>query len=110
VKSVTEFIEMINNDERINRYKKLEAIIVKDKKLKAMINKLKAVQKQMINAEHIGKTQAHLQFKIAYENQLEAIHEHPLLSEYLALQGDINYMIQEVLGIIEDGVNQDIEN
>ena len=109
MKSLEELIELIKNDERINRYKKLEAIIVKDKALKAMIGKLKAIQKQKINAENIGKTQAHQQFKKAYDTQLEVIYEHPLLSEYLALQGDINYMTQEIAGILEDGINSDIE-
>jgi len=104
-----ELIDAISKDERIIRYKKIEEIITKDKFLKRLINELKAIQKQLVNAETLSKNEALILFKKAYEEKLSQIDEHPLLSEYLALQGDINYMLQEIVGIIEDGINKDIE-
>lgn len=109
MKTLDTMLKMIEEDQSIQRYKQLEAIIMKDKKLKTEIQQLKVIQKQMVNAEHIGKTEAHKQFKSTYETRLEALYDHPLLSEYLALQSDINHLLQEIAGILEDGINKDIE-
>jgi cell fate (sporulation/competence/biofilm development) regulator YmcA (YheA/YmcA/DUF963 family) len=109
MRTLDEMMTMIKNDPSIQRYKELESIILKDKRLKSEIQQLKVIQKQMVNAEHIGKMQAHQQYKSTYETRLDALYEHPLLSEYLALQSDINHLLQEIVGILEDGINKDIE-
>lgn len=109
MKKTDELIESIKQHPAIKRYKTLESLITKNQDLKDQLSTLKQVQKQMVNAKTYEKKQAYLTFKEAYDKQLEAIESTPLLSEYLALQSDINYMMQEIVGIIEDGINKDIE-
>ncbi|MCR3906772.1 MAG: YlbF family regulator [Tenericutes bacterium] len=102
-------IKMIMENEEIQRYKRIENHINKNKVLKRKINELKAIQKQMVNAKEIGKKEAIKSFEKRYEQQLSEIEGYPLMSEYLALQGDINDMIQSIISIIEEGIEKDFE-
>ncbi len=101
-------IEMIKNDERIKRYQAIENIINNDEKLKAKINKLKTIQKQLVNAKEINKQKSVEHFQKQYDTLLEEIELTPLMSDYLALQGEINEMIQAIAEIIEDGINKEL--
>lgn len=100
-------IQMLTEDEEIKRYKRIEEHINSNKELKAKFNELKAVQKQLVNAKHIGKTEAVQQLEAKYNQLYEEIETYPLMSDYMALQGDINEMIQSVVEIIEEGLSKD---
>jgi cell fate (sporulation/competence/biofilm development) regulator YmcA (YheA/YmcA/DUF963 family) len=102
-------LKMILENPSIIRYKKIEEIINNHKELKAKFNELKAVQKQLVNAKEIGKPQAIEAFQAKFDTLYEAIESYPLMSEYLALQSDINAMIQSIVKIIEDGIEKDFE-
>jgi cell fate (sporulation/competence/biofilm development) regulator YmcA (YheA/YmcA/DUF963 family) len=102
-------IQMILEDEEIQRYKRVEEHINKNKELKRKINELKAIQKQLVNAKEIGKTEAVKEFEKRYQERLSEIEDYPLMSDYLALQGDINDMMQSIISIIEDGIEKDFE-
>ncbi|MDO9629731.1 MAG: YlbF family regulator [Acholeplasmataceae bacterium] len=102
-------IQMLLENEDIKRYKRIEKHINANKELKAKMNELKSIQKQLVNAKQIQKTEAIKTFQERYDQCLEAIESYPLMSDYLALQSDINEVIQAVLGIIEDGIEKDFE-
>lgn len=102
-------IEMILQNEEIQRYKRIEDIINNNKTLKAKINQLKALQKQLINAKQVGKTQAISEIENRYQALYNEIDEYPLMSDYLALQSDINEMMQSIQSIIEEGIEKDFE-
>ena len=103
-------IKMIEDNQQIQRYKNIEKAINSNLELKAKINKLKALQKQLINAKHIEKKEAILDLEKQYETVLNEIEEYPLMSDYLALQGDINEMIQTIQSIIEEGILKDFKS
>jgi len=103
-------IQLIENNEVIQRYKKIEGIVNKDKMLKRKINQLKTIQKQLINAKEISKTHAIEKFQSEYDKLLEEIEEYPLMAEYLDLQEEINQVIKDVIGIIETTINKTIDN
>ncbi|HOI85703.1 MAG TPA: YlbF family regulator [Acholeplasmataceae bacterium] len=102
-------IQMIEEDEEIQRYKRIELAINQNRELKAKFNELKSVQKQLVNAKHIGKKEAIDAFQTRYDALYEAIEAYPLMSDYLALQSDINDMIQSIVGILEEGLEKDFE-
>lgn len=102
-------IDMILKNEDIQRYKRIEKIVNNNKQLKEKISQLKAVQKQLINAKQIGKTQAIIEFENRYNELLNEIESYPLMSDYLALQGDINEMLQQVQSIIQTGIEKDFK-
>ncbi len=101
-------IEMIKNNESIKRYQAIENVLNKNEDLKLKINQLKSIQKQLINAKEIQKQKAIEHFQMLYDQLLEEIQGYPLMSDYLALQGDINDMIQQITQIIEDGINKEL--
>lgn len=103
-------IEMIKNNESIKRYQAIEKVLNDNEDLKSKINKLKTIQKQLINAKEINKPEAIKHFDKMYNELLEEIEAYPLMSDYLALQGDINDMIQHITQIIEDGVNKELNS
>jgi len=103
-------IQMLSNDPEINRYKRIETMINEHKELKKKINLLKNLQKQLVNAKQIEKTEAIKQFQKQYDEQLDEIENYPLMSDYLALQSDINDMIQSIVDIIEEGIEKDMES
>lgn len=102
-------IQMIEEDEEIQRYKRIELAINQNRELKVKFNELKSVQKQLVNAKHIGKKEAIDAFQTRYDALYEAIEAYPLMSDYLALQSDINDMIQSIVGILEEGLEKDFE-
>lgn len=102
-------IQMIEQNEDIKRYKQIETYINENKEIKQKMNQLKSIQKQLVNAKHIGKQEAVNQFQARYDQLLEEIENYPLMSEYMALQSDINEMIQSILEIIEQGIEKEME-
>lgn len=106
---IEKLLKLIEEDPVIIRYKELEEKMNQSKDVKRQINQLKAIQKQLINARHINKTEAIKQFEKAYDERLEVIESYPLMAEYLALQEEINDLLQTVLQIMEDGLNKEIE-
>jgi cell fate (sporulation/competence/biofilm development) regulator YmcA (YheA/YmcA/DUF963 family) len=101
-------IEMIKNNETIKRYQAIEKVLNANEDLKSKINKLKTIQKQLINAKEINKQETIKHYESLYNELLTEIEGYPLMSDYLALQGDINDMIQHITQIIEDGVNKEL--
>jgi cell fate (sporulation/competence/biofilm development) regulator YmcA (YheA/YmcA/DUF963 family) len=102
-------IKMILENESISRYRRIEQLINDHKELKVKIGELKNIQKQLVNAKEIGKSEAIQSFQKRYDDLLESIEEYPLMSDYLALQSDINEMLQSIVSIIEDGIEKDFE-
>ncbi len=102
-------IEMLKNDPDIQRYKRIEAHINSNKELKRKMAELKALQKQLVNAKYIGKKDAILSFESRYQALLDDIENYPLMSDYMALQSDINDMLQAIVEIIETGIEKDFE-
>ena len=102
-------IQMILNDEEIQRYKRMEDAINNNKQLKAKMNELKSVQKQLVNAKHIGKQEAVKAYQAKYDTLYQAIEDYPLMSDYMALQSDINEMIQSIVSILEEGLEKEFE-
>lgn len=102
-------LQMIQEHPSIIRYKKIEEIINNHRELKGKFNELKAVQKQLVNAKEIGKTQAIEAFQAKFDELYLTIESYPLMSEYLALQSDINEMVQSIVKIIEEGIEKDFE-
>jgi len=103
-------IQMLKKNEQIQRYKAIEKVINENEDLKHKINQLKTVQKQLVNAKEIQKEKAIHHFQEVYDTLLDEIESYPLMSDYLALQGDINEMIQTINEILEDGINKELNS
>lgn len=103
-------IQMIKDNEEIQRYVRIEKVINSNRDLKKKFGQLKVIQKQLINAKHIEKKQAVIDLEKRYQEVLNEIETYPLMSDYLALQGDINELLQTIQSIIEDGIEKDFQS
>jgi cell fate (sporulation/competence/biofilm development) regulator YmcA (YheA/YmcA/DUF963 family) len=102
-------ILMLKENEDIKRYQRLEKLINSNKELKSKMGELKSIQKQLVNAKHIGKTQAIESFQNRYDELYQSLLDYPLMSDYMALQSDINELLQSIVAIIEEGIEKDFE-
>jgi cell fate (sporulation/competence/biofilm development) regulator YmcA (YheA/YmcA/DUF963 family) len=99
-------IHMIETDERILRYQKLEKILNENQIIKEKLNDLKSIQKTMVQKKTYGLDVKAIEEE--YQKRLEEMHLFPLLSEYLSLQEEINEMLQQIAFIIEKSINEEI--
>ena len=103
------FIQMLQNDKNSEEYQRLETLINENKTIKGIMIQLKTIQKQMINANKIEKTNAYLQLETTYQKMLSEITEYPLMEQYLELQKYFNEILKETTEIIENSLNNDNE-
>lgn len=99
-----ELIDLIKNDESIKQYKRLEKIINSDELLLKELKELKDIQKELVNLQYLGKREMALIVEKQYDDKLKKINENPLLYNYLQLQDELNYLLQEIKMIIEKGL------
>jgi cell fate (sporulation/competence/biofilm development) regulator YmcA (YheA/YmcA/DUF963 family) len=100
-------IEMIQSDESVKRYLKIEKIVNENPIIKSKMENLKSIQKQMINARELGKHKAFQVFQEKYQILLEEIQNEPIMLEYFPLQSEINQLLDNIFHIIEEGLTTD---
>ncbi len=101
-------IQMILNNENIVKYKKIEKIINKDIIIRQKIEKLKHLQKKLVNAKEFRQQEKINYLQHDYQALLNEIKEYPLMSEYLSLQEEIDEMLQTIKIIFEQGLDKEL--
>jgi cell fate (sporulation/competence/biofilm development) regulator YmcA (YheA/YmcA/DUF963 family) len=96
-------IKAIINDDKVKRFKELDAIIETHPTLYKEYEELKILQQKFIRA-NAHKKDAKVE-KEAYDNALKKILETPLMSEYLELVEAINMDLKWMTETIESSVN-----
>jgi len=97
-------IEAIKKDDKVKRFKELDAIIETHPTLYKDYEALKILQQKYIRA-NAHKKDASTE-KEAYDNALERLLETPLMSEYLELIDAINMDLKWMTETIESSVNE----
>ena len=103
---IDELIDLIKNDESIIRYKKLEKIINQNEQLKENYKKMFVIQKKIVQKKNTKSWT--LEIQTLYNQNLEKLHSHYLMGEYLDLLENINNELQLITKIIEEEINLDI--
>ena len=103
-----DFLNELRENKKIIRYRQLENIVNNNEEINQLFNELKNVQKQLVNAQNINKTNAINAFTKQYNEIYDKLITYPLVSEYLALQSEINDFLGTISKIIEDGINNDL--
>ncbi|WP_050614858.1 RicAFT regulatory complex protein RicA family protein [Bacillus testis] len=104
IKKAEELAKMIAETEEVDFFKRAEAQIHENKRVRELIASLKSLQKQSINFEHYGKENAykHVKDKInAIEAEIDSI---PVVQEFKESQGDVNELLQMVSSAISNKV------
>lgn len=107
-KQTSKLLTLINQNEKIKRYKHLEKIINNNDEIMSLLEQIKEAQQQMVNANHIENKSIYNKYKERHDRLYEQIDNIPLLNEYLALQGEINEVLSYITETIEDGIEKEL--
>lgn len=100
--------KMIAETDEVDFFKRAEAKIHENEKVRQNISSIKGLQKQAVNFQHYGKVEAlkKTEDKIAeLEKQLDEI---PIVNEFKQSQADVNDLLQLVASTISNQVTDEI--
>ncbi|PLR94795.1 RicAFT regulatory complex protein RicA family protein [Bacillus sp. T33-2] len=103
-----ELAMMIADTEEVDFFKRAEAQIHSNEKIRNTISQIKGLQKQAVNLQHYGKEEAlrKTEEKIAaLEQQLDEI---PIVQEFKQSQLDVNDLLQIIASTISNTVTDEI--
>lgn len=108
IEKAHEIASMIAQTEEVEFFKRAEAQINANQKVKEKIASLKSLQKQAVNFQHLGKEKA-LKLVESKITAIEAeIDELPIVQEFKQSQGDVNNLLQLVAHSISNKVTNEI--
>lgn len=103
-----ELARMIAETDEVDFFKRAEAQIHDNEKVRTAISAIKGLQKQAVNLQHYGKIEAlkNTEEKIAsIEKELDEI---PVVSEFKHSQVEVNELLQLVASTISNTVTDEI--
>ena len=108
VEKAHELAKMIATTEEVEFFKRAEANINENQKVRELIASLKSLQKQAVNFQHYDKERALelTEEKIAKIEQ--EIDEVPIVQEFKQSQTEVNYLLQMVTHAISNKVTDEI--
>ncbi|QCJ42110.1 hypothetical protein FAY30_09440 [Bacillus sp. S3] len=108
VARAAELARMIADTEEVDFFKRAEAHIHENQKVKALISDIKGLQKQAVNLQHYGKPEAlkKVEDKIAsIEQELDEI---PVVQDFKQSQLEVNELLQLIASTISNTVTDEI--
>ncbi|WP_067838372.1 RicAFT regulatory complex protein RicA family protein [Amphibacillus sediminis] len=107
---VDQLTSNLNQLEEVERFKELEARLNANQKVKQKIADIKALQKQAVNLQAYGKTEAVKQI----DQQIDAIQAEidtiPIVAEFKSTQVVVNDILQLLIKNIEQNVQAQINS
>lgn len=108
IERAKELAQMIAETEEVDFFKRAEAQIHENQKVSMLISSIKGLQKQAVNYQHYGKSEAlkKTEEKIAkLEAELDGI---PVVQEFKESQVEVNDLLQIVASAISNTVTDEI--
>jgi cell fate (sporulation/competence/biofilm development) regulator YmcA (YheA/YmcA/DUF963 family) len=108
VAKAKDLAKMIAETDEVDFFKRAEAQIHENEKVRTNISTIKGLQKQAVNLQHYGKIEAlkKTEEKIAdLEKQLDEI---PVVYEFKQSQAEVNDLLQLVASTISNSVTDEI--
>ncbi|WP_374721468.1 RicAFT regulatory complex protein RicA family protein [Peribacillus tepidiphilus] len=99
-----ELAAMIAETEEVDFFKRAEAQINENQKVREMIASIKSLQKQAINFQHYGKEKAYNQVQEKIDALEKELNEIPVVQEFKQSQTDVNDLLQMVASAISNTV------
>jgi cell fate (sporulation/competence/biofilm development) regulator YmcA (YheA/YmcA/DUF963 family) len=103
-----ELANMIAETEEVDFFKRAEAQIHENQKVREMIASIKSLQKQAVNFQHYGKTEALKMVEAKIEKLEDDIDAIPVVQEFKQTQVDVNDLLQIVASTISNTVTDQI--
>ncbi|MCM3237644.1 RicAFT regulatory complex protein RicA family protein [Heyndrickxia oleronia] len=108
VERAKEIAKMISETEEVDFFKKAEAQINENQKVREMIASIKSLQKQAVNFQHYGKSEALKMVEAKLEKIENELDEIPIVQEFKQSQEDVNDLLQIVAATISNTVTDEI--
>ena len=103
-----ELAHMIANTEEVDFFKRAEAQINENQKIRENIASLKSLQKQAVNFQQYGKEKALTIIEGKIDKIQADIDEVPIVQEFKQSQGEVNDLLQLVSTTIANGVTDEV--
>jgi cell fate (sporulation/competence/biofilm development) regulator YmcA (YheA/YmcA/DUF963 family) len=103
-----ELASMIAETDEVDYFKRAEAQIHDNEKVRALISDIKGLQKQAVNLQHYGKPEALKKVEdriTTLENELDEI---PVVQDFKQSQLEVNDLLQIIASTISNTVTDDI--
>jgi len=108
VEKAKEIAHMIANTEEVEFFKKVEAQINENQKVREKIASLKTLQKQAVNFQHLGKEKALKMIEGKIATIEEEIDQVPVVQQFKQSQFEVNELLQLVSNAIANNVTNEI--
>ncbi|TYS70526.1 hypothetical protein FZC76_01125 [Sutcliffiella horikoshii] len=108
VERAKELAQMIADTEEVEFFKRAEEQINENQKIKEMVASVKSLQKQAVNFQHYGKTEALKKTEAKLDALLAEMDEIPIVQEFKTSQTNVNDLLQLVSSYISKTVTDEI--
>ncbi|MDQ0216989.1 hypothetical protein ELQ35_09340 [Peribacillus cavernae] len=95
---------MIAETEEVDFFKRAEAQINENQKVREMIASIKSLQKQAVNFQNYGKEKAYTQVQAKLDALEQELDELPIVQEFKQSQIDVNDLLQMVASQVSNTV------
>ena len=103
-----ELAGMISETEEVDFFKRAEAKLNENENVRLTINEIKQLQKQAVNFQHYGKTEALRKTEAKIDALQEELDNLPIIQQFKDSQGDVNDLLQLVATTISKKVTDEI--
>lgn len=100
--------KMIAETEEVDFFKRAEAAIHENEKVRVNIKTIKGLQKQAVNLQHYGKEEALKKTEEKISTLEIELNEIPVVNEFKQSQADVNDLLQLVATTISNSVTDEI--
>lgn len=105
-----EIIKILKSDPNLKLYQELENKINQDPIIKEEINKIKALQKELVIAQSLGDISKANRLNNEYQERLKTFLDKPLFQEYFDLQAYYNDILTFIKETLTNQINQELNN
>lgn len=103
-----ELAQMITTTEEVDFFKRAEAQIQENQKIREKIASLRSLQKQAVNFQHYGKHEALKMIEAKIEKVEAEIDDIPIVQEFKQSQVEVNELLQMVANTVSNSVTDEI--
>ncbi|MBU3572842.1 RicAFT regulatory complex protein RicA family protein [Priestia aryabhattai] len=108
IKRAQELAKMIAETEEVDFFKRAEAQLNENQKVRETIASIKSLQKQAVNFQYYGKTEALKQVEAKIDRLQEELDELPIIQQFQESQINVNDLLQLVASTISNTVTDEI--
>lgn len=108
IERAREIALMIAETEEVDFFKRAEAQIHENEKVKTLISSIKGLQKQAVNLQHYGKVEALKKTEEKIASLEQQIDEIPVVQEFKQSQMEVNELLQIIASTISNTVTDEV--